>query len=348
MSDSFVNGYAVLAGVGGNLPVTVTDASELHRVLVDPQRGAYPPHQVSLLTEAQADRDGILGALDELIERVAAAPDAVAMVYFSGHGGRFKRGGEVEYFLVPSGFDSTDRVGTAISDAEFTAKLEAIKARRLLVILDCCFAAGMPLLKAAGDDAVFESSSLPPALLRRLDEGMGSVVVASSRDDEYSYVGEAYSVFTEVLLEALTGRGAAREDGFARVLNVLAYLFEEVPKRRGQGRPPQHPFVKKVYGLGDNFPICYYAGGAKVLPASFGAEAAPNLDHFAREMLEKRRDSLQQQVRTYATIVASVEQAIAIETNAVNHIKTEEQLRREEARLGKVYDDLRATEEALG
>ena len=124
-------------------------------------------------------------------------------------------------------------------------------------------------------------------------------------------------------------------------------MFEEVPKRRGQGSP-QHPFVKKVYDLGDNFPICYYAGGAKVLPASFGAETAPKLDHFGREMLVKRRDSLQQQVRTYETIVADVQQAIAIETNVVNRIKTEEQLRREEARLGKVYDDLRATEEVLG
>jgi hypothetical protein len=106
--------------------------------------------------------------------------------------------------------------------------------------------------------------------------------------------------------------------------------------------------VKKVYDLGDNFPICYYAGGAKVLPASFGAEAAPKLDDFGREMLEKRRDSLRQQARTYQTIVAEVQQAIATETNVVNRIKTEEQLQREEARLGKVYDDLRATEEALG
>src|SRR6266704_4250424 len=119
MSDRFVSGHAVLVGVGRDLPVTVRDASELHHVLADPQRGAYPPHQVSLLVEAQADRDGILGALDKLIERVAVAPDAVAMVYFSGHGGRFRHGDEMEYFLVPSGFDPADRVGTAISDLEF-------------------------------------------------------------------------------------------------------------------------------------------------------------------------------------------------------------------------------------
>jgi len=347
MSDRFVSGHAVLVGVGEDLPVTVTDASALCSVLTDPQRGAYPPHQVSLLVEEQADRNSILRALDELIERVASAPDAVAIVYFSGHGGKFRHGSGMDYFLVPSGFDPADRAGTAISDVEFTARLEAIKARRLLVVLDCCFAAGIPLLKAVGDNSGFESSSLPPALLRRLDEGMGSVVVASSRDDEYSYVGEAYSAFTEVLLEALAGRGAASQDGFARVLNVLAYLFEEVPKRRGSGSP-QHPFVKKVYDLGDNFPICYYAGGAKALPPRFGVEAAPNLDHFTRKMLEKRRESLQQQARTYETIVASVQQAITIETNAVNRIKTEEQLLREEARLSKVYDDLRAAEEALG
>jgi Caspase domain len=347
MSERFVNGHAVLVGVGGDLPVTVRDASELHRVFTDPKRGAYPLHQASLLVDAQADRNGILSSLDRLAERVAAAPDAVALVYFSGHGGKFMRAGKAEYFLVPSGFNPADRVGTAISDAEFTAKIEAIKARRLIVVLDCCFAAGLPQLKAAGDDSAFQPSSLPPALLSRLDEGMGSVVVASSRDDEYSYVGKDYSVFTEVLLEALAGRGAASQDGFARVLNVLAYLFEEVPKRRGEGSP-QHPFVKKVYDLGDNFPICYYAGGAKVLPASFGAEPTPALDHFAREMLEKRRDSLRQQVQTYETIVAAVQQAIVLETNAVNRIKTEEQLRREEAHLGKVYDDLHAVEETLG
>ena len=36
----------------------------------------------------------------------------------------------MEYFLVPSGFDPADG-GTAVSDVEFTAKLQAIKARRL-------------------------------------------------------------------------------------------------------------------------------------------------------------------------------------------------------------------------
>ena len=136
-------------------------------------------------------------------------------------------------------------------------------------------------------------------------------------------------------MEALARRGAASQDGFARVLNVLAYVFEEVPKRRGPGSP-QHPFVKKVYGLGDNSPVCYYAGGAKVLPESFGAEAAPKLGDFGREMLEKRRDSLRQQARTYATIVAEVQQAIATETNVVNRIKTEQQLRREEARPARL------------
>jgi hypothetical protein len=348
MSERFVNGHAVLVGVGGNLPVTVKDASELRSVLVDPLRGAYPPDQVSLLVDGQADRNGILAALDGLIARVTADPDAVALVYFSGHGGRFRQAGGAEYFLVPSGFDWDDRAGTGISDVEFTAKLEAIRARRLLVFLDCCFAAGMPQLKAkaAGEGGEFEPSALPPALLARLDDGMGSVVVASSRDDEPSYVGKNYSVFTEVLLEALAGQGAASQDGFARVLNVLAYLFDEVPKRSSQ-KKPQHPFVKKVYDLGDNFPICYYAGGSKALPTGSGAEKVRTLDQFTRQMLETRRTSLQRQAQTYEAMVAQIQEAIIIEINVVTQFKMEEQLRQAEARLGKVYGDLQATEEAL-
>src|ERR1700733_7952802 len=123
MSDGFVSGHAVLVGVGGDLPVTVKDASELHRVLTDPQRGAYPLSQVSLLVGGQANRGGVLGALDRLIEQAAADSDAVALIYFSGHGGRFMSEGEAKYFLVPSGFDPADRYATAHPDVDFTAKL---------------------------------------------------------------------------------------------------------------------------------------------------------------------------------------------------------------------------------
>ena len=67
-------------------------------------------------------------------------------LYFSGHGGRIDDGPHRGQFLLPVDtiYPSADDLArTAISGAEFTAALGAIKARRLTVVLDCCHAGGI-------------------------------------------------------------------------------------------------------------------------------------------------------------------------------------------------------------
>jgi hypothetical protein len=59
--QTFVDGYALLIGVGADLPVTVQDASALRDVLVDPSRAAYPPAQVMI--EVAASEVGASGAI---------------------------------------------------------------------------------------------------------------------------------------------------------------------------------------------------------------------------------------------------------------------------------------------
>src|SRR5579859_4053250 len=146
--STFSHGYALLIGVGADLPVTVKDATALHSVLIDPERAAYPASQTHLLPEEKATRKEILAAFDTLIKQVAKDPDATVVVYFSGHGGFITHFGKpTGYYLVPNGFDAARRAATSISGAEFTGKIEAIKARKLIVLLDCCHAAGIPLTK---------------------------------------------------------------------------------------------------------------------------------------------------------------------------------------------------------
>jgi hypothetical protein len=100
-SINFSNGYALIIGVGFDLPVTVKDATALHDVLVDPGRAAYPKHQVEILIEAEANRAEIIAAFDRLIENVNRNPNATVIVYFSGHGGQIKQlNGKSEYFLL--------------------------------------------------------------------------------------------------------------------------------------------------------------------------------------------------------------------------------------------------------
>ena len=58
-----IDGYALIIGVGADLPVTVTDATAVAGQLRDPQRCAYDPSRVRLLTEGAATRAGILDGL---------------------------------------------------------------------------------------------------------------------------------------------------------------------------------------------------------------------------------------------------------------------------------------------
>ncbi|GET41073.1 caspase family protein [Microseira wollei] len=312
---TFFSGHALLIGVGADLPVTVKDATALRDVLVDPTRAAYPLEQVELLTEAKATRQAILEAFDRLIERVNQNPDAMVIVYFSGHGGRITSlDNPPEYFLVPYGFDWNIRTETAISGWEFTEKIEAIKAKKLVVILDCCHAGGVPALKTP--DTRFTKLPVPPSLLSSLESGSGRVVIASSDAEQYSYTGNPYSVFTACLLEALQGKASVVKDGYARILNILSYLFDQVPKRTA-GK--QKPFVNKVLNLSDDFPLCYYAGGYKepkrikfideepIFEPVYRTNPLTNHNAFNQEKIKRLQKDIEIEEKQYDSLTRKIE-----------------------------------------
>jgi hypothetical protein len=343
----FDHGHALLIGVGADLPVTAQDAAAIHGVLVDPARAAYPPAQVDLLANEQANREGVLAAFDRLAARVQADPEATAFIYYSGHAGRFERLNQPPaYFLVPYGYDPARLQETAITGAEFTARIEALQPRKLVVFLDCCHASGLPAVKAE-PTPTFTKAAVLPDLVRILDQGSGRVIVASSRDDEYSYTGAPYSVFTACLIEALSGRGAVNADGYARILDILIYLFAQVPARAAG---PQHPFVKKVLDLGDNFPLCYYAGGAKTAPGLPVIAPTPKelgLTPSRRRRLEQEREGLQAEYDLRSAKVKQMRAAFAIEAGSAVRFQLEQQLLEEEARLAHLGERLDAIDELL-
>ncbi|KAM3098018.1 caspase family protein [Phormidesmis sp. 146-12] len=338
----FANGYALLVGVGADLPVTVKDAVALRDVLIDPSRAAYSTQRVTLLTETTATRHQILAAFDQIIEQVNQNPSATVIIYYSGHGGYIQA--THEYFLVPYGYNPSQRTETAITGLEFTRKIEAIKSQKLIVLLDCCHAGGVPALKDSSE--TFTKSPVPPDLLNVLNSGSGRVVVASSRENEYSYTGSPYSVFTACLLEALQGRASLKQDGYARILDILSYLFEQVPQRASGS---QHPFVNKVLDLSDNFPLCYYAGGSKdflnevleLLPTS--TTVTPG----QRRRLEQRQGGLQMEYDLRSEKLKRLREALATETDPSIKFKLEKQILEQKAGLTNLGEDLDKIEAEL-
>lgn len=252
MVTLFERGYALVVGVGADLPNTIEDAIGLANILSEPSRCAYLSNHVHLLTGEQANRQNIFAGLDMLVQTADAASTVV--IYFSGHGYLTQSPLGSIYFLMPSGYDVTQLYTTAISGSEFAAKLAAIKAQKLVVLLDCCHAGGVGDAKAPG--LTLTKSPLPPEALRLLAQGAGKVLIASSREDELSYAGKPYSAFTLAIIEALCGAGVAKQDGYVRVADLALHARELVPRRTWE---KQHPVLHFEHA--DNFVMAYYAGG---------------------------------------------------------------------------------------
>jgi len=264
---TFNQGHALIIGIGVDLPNTVDDAIGLADILKDAGRCAYPPEQVHLLTGEEATRDAVLAALGTLAQSThLPTPQSTVLVYFSGHGYQVASSLGESYYLMPYGYDMERLYQTAISGAEFTERLQAIPARRLLVLLDCCHAGGVGEAKAPG--LQLAKSPLPPEAPSMLAEGSGRVLIASSQEDELSFAGKPYSAFTLALIEAFSGAGVAKQDGYVRVADLALHAREVVPGRT-DGR--QHPILH--FEQADNFALAYYAGG----------ESQPKGTPFTRE-----------------------------------------------------------------
>lgn len=264
-TEAFTQGFALVVGVGADLPYTVDDANALANILQDPGRCAYPEKQVNLLVSEAATRENILSSLDRLAE--INDPEATVTIYFSGHGYEVPSSTGLEYtqyYLIPYGGDRTQLNQTAISGQEFAEKLRAIPAKKLLILLDCCHAGGVG--NAKDPEA---SAPLPPEALKLFKQGRGRVIIASCKQHERSYQGKGkrYSYFTWALIRALSGQGVAIEDGYVRVSDIALHCREEVP-RLSEHR--QHPIIH--WEKSDNFIVAYYASGQskpKRLPDEF-------------------------------------------------------------------------------
>lgn len=333
MSAGFASGHALLVGVGGDLPVTVKDAEDLGELLRDPARAGYPQAQVDLVTGPRATRDGILLGLERLAARAQGDPDATVILYYSGHGvhlGPTEQ--DARYFLVPDGWDPARPAETGVSGEELTAHIRAVPARRMLVLLDCCHAAGLPRSKEAG---LVQKAGLPPlGVLRR---GRGQVVLTSCRADELSYTlkNDTNSLFTSCLLSGLSG-GAPSYFGFAWVLDVVSHVLREVPRRIAGG---QHPVLSWADST-ESFPICRVPA-AKAAPET---APAPMLE-WKRRRLQMEIDSLMPAFELRRTLMGRLRVARALATDPTEQLRLERQLdeaERESAAETRRLDQLHA------
>jgi hypothetical protein len=202
------NLYALAIGINnypGNLRLdfAADDAEAFCETLTEHCKGVYGRVDVKLVTDRQATKVAIENGLDWLESKMTAQD--VGIVFFSGHGLRDTGG---VFYLIPVDVDLSNLAETCVAGDVLKKKLGEIPGR-LVAVLDACHSG------AAGERP---RPAVPPAddLVRDLvSEDYGVIVMSSSLGRELSLenakLGQGY--FTHALLEGLSGKADANQDG---------------------------------------------------------------------------------------------------------------------------------------
>ncbi|MFD2824366.1 caspase family protein [Lacinutrix iliipiscaria] len=235
------NAYALIIGVGDDLPVSVKDAESIYSILADEELAGYPKENIILITNKKANRKGILEAFDTIISKTDE--NSSVMLFYSGHGGLYEPWNQ--FYLVPNGFDDVNYETTWVTAEELKEKIASITSRRLIFFLDCCHAAGMTQsvtntrsAKTGAKDNLEQADGLA----QRIDDGRGMSIVSSCRENQLSYIldGDVNSLYTKCLIEVLKGEHRAYfDEPYVRISEVVRYIFKKVPERY----PTQNPYA---------------------------------------------------------------------------------------------------------
>jgi len=279
MKSYFTHGHALVIGVGDytepglrNLPTTRNDALALQAILLNQDQCAYPPQQVCTLIGEEATSTAIRTALQQLAQ--ASGPSATVIIYFSGHGGQIKNAAnQTRTYLCPRDANLHDLDATAISREEFSVQLAAIQAKKVLVLLDCCYAADGVEIKSPDVGVLEWKAGLREVDVSQLTQGAGRVIIASSERDKPSFTNGHLSLFTQELVAGLGGAAQVGDHGCIGVLDLFNYLSQHVSAINADQKPILH-----TKDLSENFPVALYRGGQKSpepAPATPNAPAPP-------------------------------------------------------------------------
>lgn len=328
----FPTAHALLIGIGRyahaphlDVPITAADAHAVAAVLRDPQFCGYPPEQVTLLSAAAASRAGFLAALDELAAR-ADEGDTV-FVFYAGHG----EYGDDGYYLTTHDTRLDGRkvvAGTGIGETELIAKIRAIKARRLLLVVNACHAGEISPILDPGEEPMTGAPLPPQVSAALLGTGEGRVIISACRENQYSFIGPGpLTLFTQALVDGLQGRGVSSNRGYISVFDLYTHLYfaldEAVPRRvpavvRQRYGEKQEPELTILKGVGP-FAVALYRGATP--PGDFDASGVPPEGTAVREvnpaysqaMLRQRQQRIGGNAQVGAAIAGNVHGNVTVD-----------------------------------
>jgi hypothetical protein len=282
-------------GAGFNqLPAAVKDVEAMQRVLRHPDIGCFD--EVQSLVDPDPQEMGT--AIEKLFGD--GKRDDLLVLFFSGHGVKDESG---NLYLTTRTTRKNDRGGLIRSSAIAARFVQEImndsRAKRQVVILDCCFSGAFGEGLLAKDDSSVD--------IKRQLGGEGRAVLTSSTSTQYSFEQEGadLSIYTRYLVEGIeTGAADLDEDEVISVDELHEYASIKVQKASPAMKP-------EIYTVKEGYKIII----AKVPIGDPKLKYRKEVERYVhrgkispvgRRILNARRDSLGLLPEDAATIEAEV------------------------------------------
>jgi carbon monoxide dehydrogenase subunit G len=238
----------------------VRDAEDFAGLLADPEIGGFTVSMLIDKTESEIRR-----ALAVFLD--GRDTDETTLVYLSCHGIQDRRG---RLYFAATDTISKYPHASAIRASELMDELDESRARRQVVILDCCFSGSFAEHKGG------------PSIEQQLaGHSRGREILTASRSFEYSLEGDPVgdqitgSVFTTGLVKSLrNGEADSDKDGRITVEDAYKSAFRYVRESAVQ-QTPQHWLFG---GEGERIILARSTAGRAVTPAKLPTDLAENLE----------------------------------------------------------------------
>ena len=216
-----------------NLRCARADAQAIYNVMVDPECGMFPEENVRLLVDAEATRENVWRSLAGL--RRAAGQDDTVWVYYAGHAAPE----ESHVYWVTYDADVDDLYATGLANNDIRRVLDEIRARQLIVLLDCCHAAATSVQKNP-TRAVLTAKEVFQSY-----QGKGRITLSSSDGKEKSVeLGDVgHGAFTYFLEKGLRGEADRDGDGVVTADKLWSYLRHQVSEASQKAGNRQTPVL---------------------------------------------------------------------------------------------------------
>ena len=265
------------------LPAAVRDMVAMARVLEDPELGGFDTVKTLENPSTQALREEI-----ETFFQSVSRDDFVTL-FFSGHGVKDDKG--ALFFATPDTKKNLKGIllrSTALEASFVQKEMNDCRAKRQVVILDCCFSGAIdPGLQTKDDGNV--------DLLMNMG-AEGRVVLASSSSTQYSFEisDSELSLYTRYLVEGIeTGAGDVNGDGFVSTLELHDYAAAKVQETA----PSMTPKIITLKDQGFNIVLSRAKLGDPRLQyrkeVSQQYTASGEIDPIGRSILDLLRGQLQ-------------------------------------------------------